>query len=61
MPSKRFAGNDDDLQDLVKKLLVLQLFQLGVPQAQIAKKVKLSINVVNALLKGIKKNAQEKD
>ena len=50
-------SHGDELADLLKKLLVVQLFQLGVPQAQIAKKVKLSINVVNDLLKGIKKNA----
>jgi hypothetical protein len=48
---------DDELVDLLKKLLVLQLFQLGVPQAAIGKRVKLSINAVNKLLKGIKRNA----
>ena len=48
--------SENDLADLLKKLLVLQLFQLGVPQAKIAKKVRLSINVVNDLLKGIKVN-----
>ena len=47
---------DAETVDLLKKLLVLQLYQLGVPQAAIGKRVKLSINVVNALLKGIKRN-----
>ena len=42
--------------DLLRKILTILLFQLGAPQATIAKRVGLSINVVNALLKGIKKN-----
>jgi hypothetical protein len=48
---------DNELSDLLKKVLAIQLFQLGLPQAAIAKRVKLSINVVNELLKGIKRNA----
>ncbi|HEX3321955.1 MAG TPA: hypothetical protein VHR84_14710 [Terriglobales bacterium] len=52
-PSPR---SDTEQVDLLKKLLALQLFQLGVPQATIKKRVGLSINVVNELLKGIKKN-----
>ena len=47
---------DNELVGLLKKLLALQLFQLGVPQAAIKQRVGLSINVVNDLLKGIKKN-----
>lgn len=47
---------DDELADLLKKVLAVQLFQLRLPQAAIAKRTKLSINVVNELLKGIKKN-----
>jgi DNA-binding transcriptional regulator LsrR (DeoR family) len=55
-PKKNVSEPDDEIADLLKKILVVQLFQLGLPQAAIAKRVRLSINVVNALLKGIKKN-----
>mgnify|MGYP001595125667 CR=1 FL=1 len=41
--------------DLLKKLLILELFKLGVPQVEIGKKVKMNITSVNALLKGAKK------
>jgi hypothetical protein len=54
---KQAAAANDEATDLLKKILVIQLFQLDVPQAAITKKVKLSINVVNDLLKGIKKRA----
>ncbi len=53
---KVISGSESELADLLKKILIVQLFQLGVPQSAIAKKVKLRANVVNALLKGIKKN-----
>ncbi len=55
-PKKNISDSDNELAYLLKKILVVQLFQLGVAQATIAKRVKLSINVVNALLKGIKKD-----
>lgn len=48
--------SDTEQVDLLKKILAVQLFRLGVPQATIKKRVGLSINVVNALLKGVKKN-----
>jgi hypothetical protein len=47
---------DTEIVDLLRRILAVQLFQLGVPQATIKKRVGLSINVVNDLLKGIKKN-----
>jgi hypothetical protein len=50
------SNSDNELVVLLKKLLALQLFQLGVPQVAIKERVGLSINVVNDLLKGIKKN-----
>ncbi len=40
---------------LLKKLLILELFKLGVPQAEIGKKVKMNTAMVNAFLKGTKK------
>jgi hypothetical protein len=42
--------------DLLKKLLMLELFKLGVPQQQIGKKLKMNIVVVNAFLKGIQRS-----
>jgi DNA-binding CsgD family transcriptional regulator len=55
-PPKKLTP-EEEIQDLLKKLLVLQLFQLNVSQSLIAKKLKIDINAVNELLKGIKKNA----
>ena len=50
------SQSDTEQVDLLKKLLAVQLFRLGVPQSTIKERVGLSINVVNELLKGIKKN-----
>jgi DNA-binding transcriptional regulator LsrR (DeoR family) len=55
-PKKSVPKNDNEVADLLKKVLAVQLFELGVPQAVIAKRVKISINVVNDLVKGIKRN-----
>jgi len=44
-----------ELQNLLRKLLVLQLFAMGVSQGGIAKKLKMNLNSVNDFLKGIKK------
>lgn len=41
---------------LLKKLLMLELFKLGVPQAEIGKKLKMNLATVNAFLKGCKKS-----
>lgn len=49
------SGTADDHADLLKKILILELFKLNVPQKEIGKKLKITINVVNAFLKGIKK------
>lgn len=60
MTSKPHSSKDDtDQVDLLKKILAVQLFQLGVPQAVIKERVGLSINVVNELLKGINKNGRQ--
>jgi hypothetical protein len=40
---------------LIKKLLILELFKLGVPQTEIGKKLKTDIHAVNNFLKGVKK------
>jgi len=44
---------------LLRNLLILQLFSMGVPQAQIAKKIGVANATVNAFLKGIKKDAAQ--
>jgi hypothetical protein len=54
-PSKKTSTPEAETQDLLKKLLVLQLFQLDVPQTVIAKKLKVNTIFVNEFLKGIKK------
>jgi len=46
---------NSELRTLLKKQLVLQLFELSVPQVEIAKKLKVDIRFVNDFLKGIKK------
>lgn len=53
---KQSAARENEVADLLKKILILELFQLDVPQVVIAKKMKLSPNAVNDFLKGIKKN-----
>lgn len=40
---------------LLKKLLILELFKLGVPQTEIGKKLRTDITTVNTFLKGVKK------
>jgi hypothetical protein len=50
------ASADNETAELLKKVLALEMFKLGVPQSVIAKRVKLSINTINALLKGIKRD-----
>jgi hypothetical protein len=45
----------EELCDLMKKTLILNLFNMNVPQADIAKKLHTDLNAVNEFLKGIKK------
>lgn len=44
-----------EIRSLLKKSLILRLFELGVPQGSIAKKLKTDIRAVNEFLKGIKR------
>ena len=56
MPAQRKDDElNSELRTLLKKQLVLQLFELSVPQVEIAKKLKVDIRFVNDFLKGIKK------
>ncbi len=51
----------DEMKEFVKKLLVLELFKMGVPQADIGKKLKMDLAAVNLFLKGIKKKKTHDD
>jgi hypothetical protein len=44
---------------LLEKLLIIELFKLGVPQAEIGRKIKMDLAAVNAFLKGIRRNAEK--
>lgn len=46
----------EDMRDTMKNILTLELFKLNVPQVDIAKKLRMDLNAVNAFLKGIKKD-----
>jgi len=52
---KQVDDANSEATSLLKKLLILQLFGLGVPQGDISKKLRMSINTVNEFLRGIKK------
>ncbi len=53
---------NSEIRSLLKKLLILRLFELGVPQGVIAKKMKMDIKAVNEFLKGIKRaNGKRKE
>jgi hypothetical protein len=45
----------NDLKDIMKKLIMLKLFDMKVSQPEIAKKLHMDLNTVNSFLKGIKK------
>lgn len=51
-------GERDRAADLLEKILVFQLYALGVPQDKIARTVGRGKVWVNALLKGIPKGGQ---
>ena len=52
---KQVDDANSEATSLLKKLLILQLFGLGVPQGDISKKLRMSINTVNEFLRGINK------
>jgi hypothetical protein len=59
----RKKGTEDlgaEVQLLLKQLLILRLFELGVTQGNIAKKLRVDIHFVNEFLKGIKKRDEQK-
>lgn len=46
----------DEIKDLLRKSLALHLFEMNLPQGEIAKRLKMDTHAVNTLLKGIKKS-----
>ncbi len=57
MPKKKNPEKDANI-DLLQKMLVFQLYALGVPQDRIAKTVGRQTAWVNDLLKGIPKGGK---
>jgi hypothetical protein len=55
MPENTGVHQEDAQVDLLKKLLMLELFKLGVPQSAIGKKLKIKTEAVNGFLKGLKR------
>ena len=45
----------EEIKDLIKKQLVLDLFTLNLSQVDIAKKLRMDVHSVNNFLKGLKK------
>ena len=54
--SKQNRDPLEDMRETLKNILVLELFKLNVPQVDIAKKLRMDLNAVNAFLKGIRKD-----
>ena len=54
--NKQNRGPLEDVRETLKSILVLELFKLNIPQVDIAKKLRMDLNAVNAFLKGIKKD-----
>jgi hypothetical protein len=50
-----------EVANLLRKLLIMQLWAMGVSQGSIAKKLKMNLNAVNDFLKGIKKENTKKE
>lgn len=55
MAKKKQLEPIEELCNLVKKSLILDLFAVNVAQVEIAKKLHMDLNTVNDFLKGIKK------
>jgi hypothetical protein len=61
MVPKRQRTEDEELKELLQKLLVLQLFSMGATQDKIAKVVGRQKLWVNTLLKGIPRKVTDGD
>jgi hypothetical protein len=56
MKSSTKLTDSEQTSELLKKLLILELFKVGVTQTEIGKKLKMKKATVNAFLKGAKKD-----
>lgn len=52
---KQSIDTIEEIKDLIKKQLVLDLFNFNLSQGEIAKKLRMDIHTVNEFLKGLKK------
>jgi len=57
MDEQKLNKKLDLISELLRRLVVLQLFQTGATQAEICKNVHLSFTDVGKILKGAKKKA----
>lgn len=55
MPANQTDEKLNTIIELLKALVAVELARGGVPQAQIAKRVKMATATVNKMLKGIRK------
>ncbi len=55
MPEDKLEEKLETIIELLKHLIALDLARAGVPQAKIAKRVKLATGTVNKMLQGVKK------
>lgn len=53
--NKKPIDKIDEINDSLKKILILKMFEMNVPQVEIAKRVHTDLNAVNSFLKGINK------
>ena len=54
-PKAQADDPNAEVRNLLKKLLILRLFELRVSQGDIAKKLKVDVHTVNEFLKGVKR------
>lgn len=55
MTKKQSTEPVSEVRDLLKKMLILNLFSMNFSQIEIAKKLHMDSHVVNEFLKGLKK------
>jgi hypothetical protein len=56
MAKKPKPAADDDVSQLLKHLLAIELYRSGLSQAQIRQRLRLNQNVVNSMLKGVSRH-----
>ena len=54
---KQTDDPNSEIRNLLKKTLILRLFELGVSQGDISKKLRIDVHAVNEFLRGIKKRS----